>query len=555
MKWLKRFNTFSFLEESIVAFLILILITLSISPNFYFYFKTPASSIYTFLHNSVSDYPYYVSFIRQGTYGRATTIDQFTTESQSSGFIHIFYLWLGKIGGVFSLSPILIYFLARVILGVIFLLISYRFIAYFLKLKWQRLLAFIFFISSSSFPHVVQTNKGINLWSYLSWWTEIDPFRRATFIPHFLMGHIGLAAGLLLLLYLFETYNIRYLLYAVIVGVAVGLAHPPSLGMIYYILGMYFVTKLIFFTSRNFFLISPVLRALLFVFLFVLFTSPSLIYIHRTTNNIFPWTLMKAQESLFYAISLPEYLLALGPIFVLGLLGILFSLRGESLILTLWVIIDIVMIPLSRVIAFTPLPLRIPTFANIRFLSMAIQLPLAILAVFFLVFVKEHFGKKFFWVIIGLYTILTIVMYPGSISGQLQDFSSVSQFVYPKKALIETFNFLENLGNEKDTVLASADSSLLLPLFARNKVYFGQAIYTDNNPLKSKKVEEFFAGGMTKCDAYKLVNEGRIRYLLGEEATFREKIEQYSFLKQMYAKDKISIYEVLPPRGKKLGCG
>lgn len=555
MKWLRRFNTLFFFEELIVAFLILILITLSISPNFYFYFKTPVESIYTFLHNSVSDYPYYVSFIRQGIYDRTTTIDQFTTEPQSSGFIHIFYLWLGRIGGVFSLSPILIYFLARVILGVIFLLVSYRFIAYFLKLKWQRLLAFIFFISSSSFPHVVRTDKGIEFWPFLSWWTEIDPFRRATFIPHFLMGRIGLAAGLLLLLYLFETYNIRYLLYAVIVGVVVGLAHPPSLGMIYYILGMYFVTKLIFFTSRNFFLISPVLRALLFVFLFVLFTSPSLIYIHRTTNNIFPWTLMKAQESLFYAISLPEYFLALGPIFVLGLLGILFSFKGESLILTLWVIIDIVMIPLSRVIAFTPLPLRIPTFANIRFLSMAIQLPLAILAVFFLVFVKEHFGKKFFWVIIGLYTILTIIMYPGSISGQLQDFSSVPQFVYPKKALIEAFNFLEDFGNEEDVVLTSADNSLLLPFFARNKIYFGQNIYTNNNISKSKEAEEFFAGGMTKCEAYKLVNEGKIHYLLIDEDRFKEKMKQYSFLKQTYAKDQVYIYEVLPPKEKELGCG
>lgn len=139
-------------EEIIVVSLSLLFIFLSIFPTLYFYFKTPSDSVYTFLHNSVRDYPVYISFIREGANGNILTYDQFTSEPQQKGLIHIFYLLLGKAGGFLGLTPILIYFLARILFGAIFSLVGYIFISYFLGNKRKRLLAFSFFLRPSVFP-------------------------------------------------------------------------------------------------------------------------------------------------------------------------------------------------------------------------------------------------------------------------------------------------------------------------------------------------------------------------------------------------------------------
>jgi len=557
------------LVRLIIPLFAIIIILISIFPTISFFINTPKDSVYTFIHNSVSDYPYYISFIRQGTYGSFTTIDQFTTEPQLPGFIQIFYLWLGKLGRAFNLSPIHIYFFTRIILGFIFLATGYKFISYFLKEKWTTILAFVFFTTSASLPKIVTSAGGIDFWPYLFWWTEIDPIIRATFIPHFLLGHIGLAACLLFLLKLFKSNKLRYLFCSIIIGILVGFAHPPSLGMIYYILVFYLLILILSSRpslrgawrdlSRMRDSHSEILRdsstslgmtvPLALSFIFIFFTIPSLLYIYFTTKLVFPWTLMKAQESLFYTISVTEYLLAIGPIFILGVLGILVMMKSlltekknyQNLILILWVVIDIVMIPLSYFLVYKS-PIKIPTFANIRFLSMAIQLPLSILAVYFLSFVKKRWGNKLFWGICTVYAVLTLVMYPGSIAGQTNISSSVYNFVYPKRSLANAFIFLDNLSNESEAVLASEDNSKLLPLFAKNKVYFGQSIYTYNNEGKSLQTDKFFTAKYTPDEAFNFLKGGNIAYVLVDDNKTKEKLDGYPFLEKIYDKELIFIY-------------
>ena len=541
-------------EKNIVFLITFLFLFIGLFPTVSFYLRTPKNSDYTFLHNSVSDYPYYISFIRQGLEGKTKTVDQFTTELQTPALLHIFYLVLGRIGSIFSLSAIQIYFFARAFLGLLFLLSGYAFISYFLKRKWERILSFIFFIASGSFPKIIFGDKGIEIGQYLFWWTETDPLRRITFIPHFLMGHIGLTLGLILLIYLFKTHHPLYLIAGIIIGLITGLSHPPSLGMIYYILGVFFIAKVFFsFLYDRVSFVGLGKQILLFV-VYVTLTISSLIYILETTSKIFPWTLMKTQESLFYAIDMIEYLLSLGPLSIMGILGILVVLRERKnltdeknsylLIPIFWILIDIAMIPFSRFIAFTPLPFKIPTFANIRFLSIAVQLPLSIFAVYFLKVLKKNYGKKIFWGTIGIYILLTVTIYPQSIKSQLNDFSSARQFVYVSKNLVKAFEYLDKNTKEDEAVLTTADNSLLLPLFARNKVFFGQAIYTYNNEYKKKIVSQFFSS-FEKNAAYKFLKEGNVHHLLIDNLYTNEIISKYPFLDKIYETEGVYIYKVI----------
>ena len=509
-------------EEIIIAVLSVLFIFLSISPTLILYLKIPADSVYTFLHNSISDYPYYISFIRQGIEGRITTIDQFTLEDQSPGLIHIFYLGLGRIGRLFGLSAVITYFSARIFFGLLLLMTSYVFISNFIKIKWQRILAFLIFVTSISFPQIVETEKGIALWQYLYWWTEMDPINRLTFIPHFLFGHIGLIAIILLLLSVFKLFRLDYFILSILIGLILGLVHPPSLGMFYLILGLYLLFNL---NVKN-------LRTLS---IYIISTVPSLIYIYYTTQNVFPWNLMGKQESLFYAINLVEYLLSLGPVLILGLIGILIKRKGEALVLSLWILIDIIMIPVSS---------KFPVFSNIRFLSMLIQLPLSILAVLLFDFLKKRRKKVLFSLLISLQMVLTLMMLPGSLISAFSPGNlSILNFIYPKKSLVTALTFLDRKTFPSGAILANQENSMLSVIYSNRPVYFGQPVWTYQNQEKKQRTEEFFSGKMNACQTFQFLKEGKIGYILTENSKNDFTDKNYLYLDKLYEEDDIAIYK------------
>jgi hypothetical protein len=531
-------------ERYLVVLIIVILISLSILPSVVQYIRTPKDAVFSFFHNSISDYPYYISFLRQGINGRLTTLDQFTSEPQTTGFVHVFYLILGFCGRLFFSSPVSIYLVSRIILGAVFLISGYALIRYFISDKNFRMLSFFLFSFSTSFPNVSINNKVLSLSQFLPWWTEVDPIKRATFIPHFLFGHISLVLCILFLVKVMGTNKLKYLIFAILMGFFTGFVHPPSLGMVYYIFGIFFFIKTIYFLALRYILKKSTpfyISEIMYFIIFIFFTVPSLVYIYFSTMNIFPWTLMKAQESLFYFIDVFEYLLSIGPVLILGIMGILILYKLNidknkkvfSPLLILWVMIDIVMVPLSKIIVFSHLPFKIPTFANIRFLSMAIQLPLAILSGYFFMFINRKFGKKYLIAILIIVALFTFSLYPQSIIGQLNDFSSAKNFLYLTKSEVSAFKYLD----AKDAgraVLARHDLSLLLPLYARNIVYAGQAVYTYDNKNKMVFVDRFYSGKMTEKEAVDLLKNGNIGYVLADGENEIKVSEKYKFLKAEY---------------------
>jgi len=239
-------------------------------------------------------------------------------------------------------------------------------------------------------------------------------------------------------------------------------------------------------------------------------------------------------------------MLSIGPLLPMGFLGI-FSVKliikdeiklSNFSILILWIIIDLIMIPFSKFIAFSNLPIKIPTFANIRFLSMVIQLPLSILAVLFLLNIKKTFGSKFVCFSLFTYFITTLSVYPVNISSQINDFIYARKFVYPSKKLINVIKSFDSVTDESKAVLARQDTSLIISLFARNKVYFGQSVYTYDNENKSNQADKFFQGNMTSCEGEKFIREGRIDYVLTENKLDTQKTDNYPFLRKVEMSNK-----------------
>jgi hypothetical protein len=555
---------------------------LSIYPTLFMKNNSPPGYSYTFIHNSISDYPYYISFIRQGTYGRLKAIDQFTHEVQTEGYYHVFYVWLGRFGGILNLDPKIIYFYARIFLGGLFLLVSYRFIRLFFIEKKDRLWTFLIFIISSSWPKLVLTEKGFDIWQYLYWWTESDALRRITFIPHFLIGHIGLITAVFLLIKLLKNFSYKYFFLMLLVGFFTGIFHPPSLGMIYYIFFMYLSISLMIFLFHKIMLIFPspnyylliskklsfrlnfmtnknpnilkkifILKKFSLIVAFFILSVPSLIYIYYLTGYVFPWTLMKAQESLFYAIDIKEYLLSIGPVLILGILGIIFLTVRKKLIISkyllifIWSLLPIIMIPVSEYIHYSKLNNFIPTFANIRFLSMVIQLPLSISAMSLLIIIRKKYSRRLYYFLIFLFIALSFPVLSLSLKSQLNDFAQSNQFRYVSRSIIDAFQYMDQTGSENTLVLTGHDNSLLLPLFSKNRVYAGQSIYTFDNPKKENLANEFFQGKMNKCQSLEFIKDNGIDYIFSSYDDVNSRLKNLPFLKAERFNDNTRVFKFI----------
>ena len=68
-------------------------------------------------HNYTYDYNFYLSRIREGQEGHWTVVEKYTAEPHSGSLLQVFYLYMGKLGGMIGLTPPVIYNVLRAILG------------------------------------------------------------------------------------------------------------------------------------------------------------------------------------------------------------------------------------------------------------------------------------------------------------------------------------------------------------------------------------------------------------------------------------------------------
>lgn len=89
-------------ERSIVTLLIFIAIALNIFVWVGKWAQTPVGHTFIPTHNSLSDYAFYVSVIRQGMDGEYSVFDRFAVEQHSGSAIHFLYLLIGWVGAAWD---------------------------------------------------------------------------------------------------------------------------------------------------------------------------------------------------------------------------------------------------------------------------------------------------------------------------------------------------------------------------------------------------------------------------------------------------------------------
>ena len=305
------------------------------------------------------DYNLYLSKIRQGTEGRLTALERFTSEPHQGSLIQEFYVVLGLLGKTLGLNPNSSYQLGRIILSPLLLIMIYFMIKfYFKKFSWQ-ILAFLIVLSSGSFPRLITENDGIlHVGRFMEWWSNIDAVQRITFIPHILFGQVGSFFLLYKLIIKKGRLTKNKLIFYILLGNAVGLVFPPSLitldGVLLFLISIKLVQRICFaqhgkiFPDRIRNLVPRLSKRIIQYFtlskdrnfqyesktpceqenficelkqnvIIIIFTLPSLIYLFLITRTP-PWSSLVIFHRTHPMLNpFWEYLLGTGPVFFLAL--------------------------------------------------------------------------------------------------------------------------------------------------------------------------------------------------------------------------------------------
>lgn len=589
------------ISKNVVFFLLLFFLLLtplifSMLPFLIQSINTPSDRVFMGLHRWSEDYYGYLHLINQGVNGHLMTVNKITNEPHVPTLVHSEYAFLGLLGKLLSINSVLTYHLSRLLLGGIFLLTSYFFFLTFLKLsKVQRpmtnsLIAFFLAFFIGGFPHV--SLKPFTIEPYLSWWVELDATRRSTILPHYLMGSTFMLLILILFLKLTQakfisgrTYlmlNTKYLILLGFFSFLLAFVHPVDFTLTLGILGFYLLLNLLLaFLNNHFFLQSQIspgetsffkktiswLITLSLPLFFVLL--PGLIpilYFRYVFTLPFYRFIAEHGTATAYNIPLPEFVLALGPVFFLAIFGIVFlqirlitnlthktNLPNPILLIFSWLVVQTL---------FFFFGYQILNFDRLRSLHGPFFIPLAFFATLLLLETEKK--SKVFGLIPTLpaarlntkYLILLVVFLttlPLSVQSinrqifEVSDFKSFSTFSYPSKKTYEAFLFLKNNTPENSFITTAYEARFLLPGVADNKVALGANF--ENDPVYQKNMENvtlMYQGILKGNELYSFLKSQNIKYLYWgyQEKSYGGDLTKENFLKKIFDNGEVTLFAV-----------
>lgn len=497
------------------------------------------------VHNYYTDYNFYLSRIRQGVEGNLLVNEKYTSEPHSGSLFQIVYLAMGWVGDFLTVPwdrPGDIYHVARVVFAFLVLALIVEFCKQTLgKLTsaWWTLIGFLLAVTASTWPKLVLEFDGWRFGGYMPWFTMMDSLQRITFIPHILIGQA-------IMIFLIIAVSSRKTLARAGNWIFLGflasvlyIMYPPGLAVVAVACAYLWIFDRIFWPRVIIGIIS--IPAILYFFLML---------------TIYPWKRLVEFDVLNpLAFNLWEYILAIGPVLPLGLIGLVVALFKKETALKsamAWILAFFTIF-----IGFHFIPQQHP----LRFAETLPHVPLAIFTAYFLSTLSDlsNLGK------ITAKTIAVVVIVVGlgimysswlwqrdftdhKISATYPLVPSGSYVMYPLKDFIAGMIYLGATTPRDSVVLSMQTTGNYIPVYAGNTVYFGHA-NTVKYEEKKVMVESFFAGTMDPDTALKWIAGAGISYVYfgpqeAEVANIRSLDTVYPFLHPVYTNSHIVIYRV-----------
>jgi len=532
-------------EWKFLGWVWLILVILTFLPQIIGLIATPKGSIFLGAqHINASDLSVYYSEIEQAKEGHYLFKNLFTPEPHPCFIFDPFWLGVGFLAKIFSLSPFFAFQLARFLLLPALLLVSYLlFSSFFEEIKWRKM-GFILLVFGSGLGWL----SGLHLENSFEnpidlWVPEAFFFLTVYNSPHFIFSLFSIFLIFLFSLFVFEnSINLKqkrfFTLGAGFSLLLLAFFHPYHLATIFSFFA--FLILFEFFRKKRI-----DLNFLKYSFILGLFALPGVIYHWWTLKNFE----VRYQHFLQNICPTPSFLIifvSYGFFLVFALLGffsLIFKKKDKREIFLLsWFLIQFILF-------YSP-------FLFQRRLTEGWEMPLAILATKSLIFLNEKIKKKikidtlgfklflsylFVFLIFGsnLANLLTDVFY----YLKNEDFKN-ENFAYLDKEECAAMIWLKNNTPEESVVLSQIREGNLIPAFSLRQVYLGHAHQTAKFKERFNKVEKFFFEDNEE-ERKIFLKRNKIDYLyFKKENKTGFDPENKNYLIKVYDNPKVSIYRV-----------
>lgn len=495
-------------EWRFVLLFSIVVMVITILPYLYGYLITPPDKQFMGIHaiNPLDTY-WYISLIEQAREGKIIFSYPSFSEFQQPIIFHPLFLLMGWFAGIFNIPNIVVYHLFRVLLGFVFLWISYIFISHFLKDVLKRKIAFVLLAIGSGIGWIVASVGKLEQFIPGDLWIkEINGFLVLYEAPLDILGVILILIIFLSFLKLLQTSQMRYALIAGLGLLLLLIVHPYEVFTVLLTLFLYLIYLIIskkifpaFFYSKNFFIV-------------MLLSLPGIAY------NYYAVTASPALNLWLKSAIFPYY----SPLIYLGGFGLL-------VLLSFWAIYKIlkqklntfyfIVIWLIAAFSFAYQPWIRQIYFQPKFLA-GVMIVIAILSAegiySFLKYLQRHISKTtaeglVLWTITFM-TFSNIAV----IQRDIEYYKMRSWPFYLENDYLSAFDWIKNNAGRSDIILSNRDLAYFIPGITGNPIFFGLLDYYTNDYLNRKRVELkwLFEAPAQEAEKYKFLKDKNIGYFL-----------------------------------------
>lgn len=549
---------------------ILSIVLFSFAPTFYELKRSsdlPPNRAFELVHNYITDYNFYLSRIREGWDGRWTVVERYTNESHAGSLIQEFYLLLGKAGRIIpepTMAVTYVYYVACFVASVLLLSLTVWAATRLFPVLFWSLLAFLLAVFACGWPIIVPVGASWRFGGYMAWFTIMDILQRVSFLPHVLVGQA-------LVLFLVIAGNDAKTLekkgnwiFLGLLSLILGMIFPPGLMFIGVSYGIALCVEAVWrweeYTKQKswqrWWTDSVMPRVVI-----GLISLPALLYYYAILT-IYPWKRLVDFDQLHpLTVSVVEYMKALGPVFPLGVIGLVVAMwKKERLFIGIisWVLAWML---LFWVFSF------VPQQSPLRFAEMTPHIPLAFLTIYvswsLIGYAKKHSGLVYLGIIAYaipfLYIIVGIgVMYSSwlwhrdfinqKVSAGWPMITMDNYIVYPTKGFIEGISYINYETAADSIILSDLTTGNYIPARTGRRVYVGHD-GSINKETKLETVHQFYLGEMKEQDAYLWLKNAGISYVFWgpqekESGEYTQISRIYPFLRQVFGNSEVTIYQL-----------
>lgn len=539
------------------------------SPKLSFRFmRQPSNHTFIGMPGYFEDYYYYLDQFYQGKEGKWLTENRFSIERFPPTHIYFNHLLMGRIGGLFGWESFQSFNYFGLFFKFLFIGVSYLLLVHYITLPVkQRIIAFLLFLFSSSFPSFIIKQGSLILTESVDIWRTSNRIlsRFGTSPPNYSLVNFLFICLVIILLGIFQSEftaikksKKKNLELDAVLGSFMLIIFVSS-AYIFLALGDLVISFILLATCISLlfirkipiakFSVMPVFKTLVMIFLFTfiiigvtMLRSVAFDPVYKQANN---WDIYQYHQQI-KTIGIVKFIGGFGlllPLF-LGGLGLLFRRKNRSV----YDDAAIVIVSLGWSGYLIPLLFQLP-IPGFRFLFPAVYIFMSVMGMYALIVIARHIRLIYALpLLVVFYVCINLVsFYPRWANAVQPVVEPDYHFAYIPENLYKGLVFLRTAEPVDSNVLASPATAidLMIPGISGRYVYTGHFLTTYNAKEKDIQANEFLFGQKESLEARKFLKENNIGFIVVTKylGSFDILKTKYPFLKIVFENPMVTIFQ------------